>query len=144
MMSPLTIAIYWLRAAALALPIGTTSPASASEDWTCIQTIGNKPFTSGYKVDGGRLLHADGTFSSTILENKADHMISYLSFLSETTRFPVNSPQVRISEPFVTYMIIEKRSGRVTTLSNGTMVVVADQFGKLPEPDVGNGQCTPN
>ena len=71
-----------------------------------------------------------------ILENNADHIISYFSFLGDTTRYPANSAPVRVSEPAVTFMIIEKRSGRMTTLSNNTMSLLADQFGTLPPPEI--------
>jgi hypothetical protein len=143
MMTPIKIAICWM-AVALVVPMATAPPALASEAWNCIKIIKNKSYPHGYRVDGDRLLHSDGTFSSTIIENNSDHIISYYSFLSKTTRYPDNSAPVRVSEPMVGFIIIEKRSGRLTLLSNDTMSVLADQYGTLPPPEIDTEQCTPN
>jgi hypothetical protein len=116
----------------------------ASDSWLCTELIGKKPFSFEYRVEGNVLIHNRGKARSTIIENNSDHIISYMTFLSDVRRYLNNSPPVIISEPFVSYIIIEKASGRMTTLSSVTNTVVANNFGNLPGPTVQTGTCKPN
>ncbi len=116
----------------------------AADSLVCTELIGQKAFSFEYQVEGNILVHNRGKASSTIIENDSDHVIYYMTFLSDVRRYPNNSPPVVISEPFISYIIIEKASGRMTTLSSVTNTVVADNFGSLPGPTVQTGKCRPN
>jgi hypothetical protein len=119
-------------------------PGQASDSWVCTELIGNKSFVVRYKIDGDMLIHNNGRGHSTILENNTDHVISYIAIMSDFTRHLNNSPPVRVAEPSVTYLIIEKSSGRFTELSNDLMEAFGNAYGTLPSPDVKTGHCEPN
>jgi hypothetical protein len=119
-------------------------PAHASDSWICTEIIGNKSFVFRYKVDGDTLIHENGKGHSIILENNSDHMISYIVFSQDVVRYHNNHAPITISEPFVSYIIIEKSSGRFTSLDNLTMNVLADTFGTLPAPSLTTGHCKPD
>lgn len=118
--------------------------ARAAEGWTCTQIIGGKPFVYKYVVNGDILVHNGGKGKSTIIENNSDHLISYIAFLSDVHRKPNNSPSVVVADPVVNYIIIEKASGRFTSLTNVTMMAFADSYYELPPPEVVSGHCKPD
>jgi hypothetical protein len=119
-------------------------PASASDSWFCQRNIGTKSFTFTYRVDGNLLIVNNGAAHSTILENNSDHVISYVSFTTDVTRYPANHAPVLVAEPSLSYIIIEKASGRFTELSSIAMEILVNTYGALPPPDVQTGTCKPN
>lgn len=105
--------------------------------------MGTKPYVVRYRVDGDTLIHNSGKGRSTIIENNADHIISYVAIVSDVHRFPNNSPPVVVAEPSVSYYIIEEASGRFTELSDIATEVMVNRYGTLPPPDVETGHCKP-
>lgn len=120
------------------------APTRAGEAWTCTETINGKPFVYKYAVNGDILVHNGGKGKSTIIENNSDHLISYLAYTNDITRYPNNSPPVVVSEPFVNYFIIEKASGRFTSLTNITMAIMGEKAATLPGPEIVGGHCKPD
>jgi len=130
--------------AALSLAGLQAVEAGAAESWTCTQSINGKPFVYKYVVNGDILVHNGGKGKSTIIENNSDHLISYIAYLNDVSRNPNNSPPVVVADPFVNYIIIEKASGRFTSLRNIQMMVFANSYSMLPPPEVESGHCKPD
>lgn len=97
--------------AMMSLPLS----AHATENWLCTHVINGKSLDLDYEVSD-TLLANHGKGHLSILENDADHLVAYIAFTENVSRYPVNSAPVVVSEPMVSYTIIEKGSGRLTEL----------------------------
>jgi hypothetical protein len=118
--------------------------AHASESWLCSRAINGKELVTDYKVIADMLLINKGKGHYTILQDDQDHVVSFSAFSGDVTRPLSNGGRVVVSEPFVSYIIIEKRAGRLIELSSVVSSVISDSYGAIPTPAVDTQRCRPN